>query len=159
MSLLLTLKRFHSFSQYFTFLNFGKFCQLGLPAEIKVQTSNNYETCKDRCKLCHINQTGQTTTRNETCIKFINDAECRHWANIYDILWEFCCTRIISSQQKRKTVVETISVTILIVSIMRCIDLYLINLFTKSTKVERCTDIMSKLTLYCLSVTIEDLNF
>ena len=43
------------------FLNFGKCCQLGLPAVIKVQTSKNYETYKDiLCKLCHINQTGQT---------------------------------------------------------------------------------------------------
>ena len=37
-------------------------------------------------------------------------------------------------------------------------DLYLINIFTKSMKSERCTDIMFKLTLYCLSVTVEDLN-
>ena len=39
-----------------------------------------------------------------------------------------------------------------------CLDLYLINIFTKSTKVERCTDITFKLTLYYLSVTVEDLN-
>ena len=39
-SLLLTFKRFHTFSQ-FSFLNFGKCCQLGLPAEIKVQTGKN----------------------------------------------------------------------------------------------------------------------
>ena len=34
----------------------GKHCQLRLPAEIKVQTRKNYETCKDRYKLCHINK-------------------------------------------------------------------------------------------------------
>ena len=30
----------------------------------------NYETCKDRCKLCHINQTDQTTTWKESYILF-----------------------------------------------------------------------------------------
>ena len=39
-----------------------------------------------------------------------------------------------------------------------CFDLSLINIFAKSTKAERCTDVMFKLTLYCLSVTVEDLD-
>ena len=39
-----------------------------------------------------------------------------------------------------------------------CFDLYLINIFTKSTQAQRCTVFMFKLTLYCLSVAIEDLN-
>ena len=39
-----------------------------------------------------------------------------------------------------------------------CSDLYLINIFAKFTKTKRCTDVMFKLTLYCLFVTIEDLN-
>ena len=39
-----------------------------------------------------------------------------------------------------------------------CFDLYLINIFAKFAKVERCTDFMFKVTLYCLSVTVEDLN-
>ena len=39
-----------------------------------------------------------------------------------------------------------------------CFDLYLINIFAKSTKAERYTDVMFKLTLYCLSVTVEDLD-
>ena len=38
-----------------------------------------------------------------------------------------------------------------------CFDLYLINIFMKSMKAERCRD-MFKLTLYCLSDTIVDLN-
>ena len=59
---------------------------------------------------------------------------------------------------RRKTVVETISVTITDSSNVRCLDLYLINAFTKSAKAERCTDTTFKLTLYCLSVTVEDLN-
>ena len=40
-----------------------------------------------------------------------------------------------------------------------CFDLYLRNAFAKSTMAERWTDVMFKLTLYCLSVTIEDLNY
>ena len=39
-----------------------------------------------------------------------------------------------------------------------CLDLYLINIFAKSTKAERCIDNMFKLTLYCLSGTVEDLK-
>ena len=39
-----------------------------------------------------------------------------------------------------------------------CFDLYLINIFMKSMKAERRTDVMFKLTFYCLSVTVEDLN-
>ena len=58
-----------------------------------------------------------------------------------------------------KNVEETISLAINDSSDVRCLDLYLINIFTKSTKAERCTDIKFKLTLYCLSVTVEDLNF
>ena len=46
----------------YSILEFWKCCQLGLPAEIREQTIKNYETWKDRCKLCHISQTGQTAT-------------------------------------------------------------------------------------------------
>ena len=59
---------------------------------------------------------------------------------------------------RKKNVVETISVAITDSSDVRCLDVYLINIFTKSTKAERCTDITFKLTIYCLSVTVEDLN-
>ena len=41
---------------------------------------------------------------------------------------------------------------------VRCLELYLINIFTKSTKAERCTDITFKLIFYCLFVATEDLN-
>ena len=34
--------------------------------------------------------------------------------------------------------------------------MYLRNLLAKA---ERCTDVMFKLTLYCLPVTVKDLNF
>ena len=44
------------------------------------------------------------------------------------------------------------------ISDVRCFDLYLINIFIKSAKSERWKDIMFKLTLCCLSVTVEDLN-
>ena len=58
----------------------------------------------------------------------------------------------------KKPVVETILVPISDSSDVCCFDLYLINIFMKSTKAERCTDIMFRLTLYCLCVTVEDLN-
>ena len=43
------------------------------------------------------------------------------------------------------------------VILLMCFDLYLINIFVKSTKAERCSDIMFKLTLYCLFVTAGDI--
>ena len=39
-----------------------------------------------------------------------------------------------------------------------CFDLYLINIFVKPMKAERCTGVMFKLTLYCLYITVEDLD-
>ena len=53
---------------------------------------------------------------------------------------------------------KTISVAITGSSDVHCFGLYLINIFTKPTKEDRCTDVMSKLPLYCLFVTVEDLN-
>ena len=53
---------------------------------------------------------------------------------------------------------ETISVAINDSSDVLCFDLYLVNIFVKSMKAERWTDVTFKLTLYCLSVTVEDLN-
>ena len=47
----------------------------------------------------------------------------------------------------KKTVVETISVVISDNSDALCFDLYLINIFEKSTETERCTDVMFKLKL------------
>ena len=38
-----------------------------------------------------------------------------------------------------------------------CLGLYLISIFTKSRKAERCTDIMLKLA-FCFSVSVEDQN-
>ena len=46
----------------------------------------------------------------------------------------------------------------MIVLIVLCFDLYLIYIFAKPIEAERCTDVMFKLTLYCLSVTVEDVN-
>ena len=46
LSLLSTLKTFKTFLSI-SFLNFENCCWLGLPAEIKVQPSKNYRTCKD----------------------------------------------------------------------------------------------------------------
>ena len=104
-----------------------KCCALGLPAEIKVQTSKNYETCKGRCKLCHINQTDQTTTWKENCIEFIKQAECRLRPKIHEIY----LFRKNSFFTGKKPLVETISVTIPDSSDVRCLDLQLKNIFTK----------------------------
>ena len=52
---------------------------------------------------------------------------------------------------------KTISVAITGSSNMRWLDLYLINIFTKSRKAERCTNVMFKLA-FCFSVTGEYLN-
>ena len=54
--------------------------------------------------------------------------------------------------------VETISVVISDSSDMLYFDLYLIYVFDKSTKAERCADIMFKLTLHCLSCAVEGLS-
>ena len=59
---------------------------------------------------------------------------------------------------RKNTAVENILVTITDSSDVCCFHLYLINIFTKPTKAGRCTDIMFKLKLYCLSVTVEDPN-
>ena len=59
---------------------------------------------------------------------------------------------------RKKTTAEIILVAVSDSSDVRCFELYLIKIFPKSTKLERCTDIMFKLTLYCLSVTFEDPN-
>ena len=53
---------------------------------------------------------------------------------------------------------ETMSVFINSSSDMHYFDLYLINMFMKSRKVERCTDNMFKLLFYCLPITVKDLN-
>ena len=53
---------------------------------------------------------------------------------------------------------ETISVAINDSFDVHCFDLYVIIIFAKSTKAERCTDVMFKLTLCYLSVTVDDLN-
>ena len=102
-------------------------------------TSRDQSTCKGRYKLCHINQMCQTTTWKETCIKLNKHAECRFWADIYEIYGDFHSARIISLQEK-KTLVETISVAITDSSNVQYFDLYLINIFTKSAKTERRTD-------------------
>ena len=129
MSLFLTLKRFTPFLSIL-FLNFGKFCGLRLPAEFKVQTSKNYETCKDRASYAILTKHVKLQHENKPV-----------------------------SSVGKKAVVETISVAITDSSDVRYLDLCLINIFTKSTKAERYIDIMFKLTLYCLSVTIKDPNF
>ena len=84
MSLLLTLKRFHSFAQYFI-VAFGESCWLGLPAGIKVQkvkvmkqakTGANYVILTKWIKLQEINPASylksmQNVGFEQTSTKFI----------------------------------------------------------------------------------------
>ena len=58
----------------------------------------------------------------------------------------------------KETEVETILVAINDISDVLCFDLYKINKFAKSKKAERCRDVIFKLTLCCLEVTVDDLN-
>ena len=69
--------------------------------------------------------------------------------------WDLHSAKIISLREK--CVVGTILVATGSSSV-RCFGLYLINIFTNSTKSERCTEIMLKPRLYCLPVTVQDLN-
>ena len=39
-----------------------------------------------------------------------------------------------------------------------CFVVYRINIFEKSIRLEICADVMFKVSLYCLSGTVEDLN-
>ena len=55
----------------------------------------------------------------------------------------------------KKPVVEFISVAINESSDVLCFDPYLINIFSESSKADRCTDVIFKQTLYCLSVTVK----
>ena len=57
-----------------------------------------------------------------------------------------------------KNGVETIPVAVNDSSDVLSFDHFLINTFENSMKAERYTNVMFKLTLYCLYVTVEDLN-
>ena len=63
-----------------------------------------------------------------------------------------------SDFKKKKTVMEIILVAMTDSSDVNSFDLYLINIFTKSTKAERCTDVMFKATLYCLMLILFNIN-
>ena len=105
-------------------LNLGKSCGLNLLAEIKVNTSKNYKTCKRIHKLWCINQTDQSRTRRETVSKLksmeIEGLEQTSTKFIY-----LCNNNFFTG---RKPVVETISVTINGSSDVLYFNLYLINI-------------------------------
>ena len=60
----------------------------------------------------------------QTQHKKIKYTECRLWANIYEIYWDFLSTRIISLYEK-ENILETISVAITDSSDVRRLNLYL----------------------------------
>ena len=101
--------------------------------------------------------TKQIKVQHETCIKFKSYAHDKVLSKHLENLMRFSFRKndfLIG----KKIMVETISVAISDSCDVLCFDLYLINIFTKSTKAEGYTDVMFKLTLYCLSVTVGDLN-
>ena len=92
---------------------------------------------KHKYKLCHINQTDQNTIWKGTCIEFKKYADCRFWANIYEIYWNLHSARISlfekKKNKKKKTVVEIISMAIADSLDVICFDLYQLNIFAEST--------------------------
>ena len=104
-----------------------------------------------------INQTGQSKTWKETSIEFRKVSRLQSLSKHLRNLLTFSFRKI-NFFIGKKTIVETISVTIDDSSDVFYFDLYLINISAKSTKAETCTGVMFKLTLNCLSVTVEDLN-
>ena len=112
-SSLLTLKRFHTFSQHFT-VEFGECCWLGLPTGIKVQTSKNFETCKDSCKSYHINQTDQTTTWKKKLVSNLKSMQNVGFEqHIYEIYLDFCSVRITSLLEKKRNGNHVMSVVLI----------------------------------------------
>ena len=156
-SLLLTLKKDSTSFLSIPVLNFKKCCQLGLPAEAKAQTGKDYETAWTEANYAILTKWVKLKHEKKPVPNLISMQSEGFEQTFFEIYWDFCSARIISLQEK-KTIVETISVAITDSSNVRCLDLNLINVFMKSKKAERCTDVMFKLTLHCLSVTVEDLN-
>ena len=87
-TLLLTLKRFHTFSYYFIV------AFVELATEIKVQRTKNYETCKDRWKSCHANETNETYNP----ASYLKDMQNVGFEKISTkfLLNLFCCVKITS---------------------------------------------------------------
>ena len=111
---------------------FRECCWLGLPKEIKVQTSKNYERCRDKWNYAIWTKRDKLQHEKKPVLNLKSMQSLgSELTNIYKIYWDFCSARIISWPEK--TVVETISVAITDSSDVRCFDLYLINIFTKST--------------------------
>ena len=88
--------KIHTFSHYFI-VEFGEVLPTALTSR---DQGKNYQTCKHRYKLYHNNETGKSTTWKETWIEFKKYADCRFWANIYEISWDFRSVRLISLYDK-----------------------------------------------------------
>ena len=70
---------------------------------------------------------GWSTIWNEIRIKFKIYAECRIWADIYKIYWDFCSVIIINFFLGKETIAEPILMAINGSSDVRYFDLYLQN--------------------------------
>ena len=112
-----------------------------------VSTGKNYAILNKRVKVKHEKKFASNLKKY---------AECMFWANICKIYWDFCSIRIVSLQEKNHS---GTMIAINDSSDVLCFYLYLINISEKSMKVGSFTDVMFKLTLYCLAGSVEDLKF
>ena len=148
LSSLLTLTRFHTCLGV-SLLKLGKCCRLRLTAVIKAQTSKNTKHVITSTNYAIL--TKRVKVQHEKKSKYI---ECRFLANLQNLekILRFSFRKNNFFIGKRP-VAETISVAINGSSDVLYFVLYLINIFEKSTKAERCTDKLSLRTLlfiwYC----------
>ena len=98
-------------------MNFGKCCPLGLPAEIKVKTSRNYKNYK---------------------------ADADYSISIKQVKLEYEKKPVSNLLGMQNVGFEQTFMKFIDSSNCDVFDLYLIIIFTKSTKTERCTDITAK---------------
>ena len=122
-SLLLNLKRFHTFFQYFI-VKFGNWCWLGLPAEIKGKRSKNYETCKDSYKIMLHQPKGSNYNMKRNLYQILK--VCRAKA-LSKYLWNVLRFSFHKNNffVGNKIIAETSSVAITDSSSVHCIDQYL----------------------------------
>ena len=128
------------------YLQISKYIQVKIMKHLRSHV--NYTILTKQVKL----QNEKKSALNLKCMQ--SEGFEQTFTNLVRLLFQtntFCFTG-------KKTIVENISVAITDSSSMCYFDRCLINIFLKSIKAERCTDIMFKLTLHCLSATVEDPN-
>ena len=94
-----------------SFLNFRNYFWLRLPAEVKVQTSKSYATCKGDGNYAILTKLFKLQDKKKPISNLLN---------IQSVGFEQRFMKFIDSSD------------------VWCLELYLINTFTKSTKADRC---------------------